>query len=108
MSKAFTRESEDSSDDGFVPPPQLKLPPGVKNYMTQRGADRLREELDRLRTERSAIAPQSSDETGKRRISAIDARLVHLDESLRTAVIVAAPPVPHEQVRFGATVKVRE
>jgi len=106
MSKAFTRESEDSNEDGFVPP-QPQLPAGLENYMTEPGARHLREELERLRLERSHIA-QEADESAKRRLRAIDSRILHLDQSLRSAVIVPAPPRPYSQVRFGATVKVRE
>jgi transcription elongation factor GreB len=108
MSKAFTRESDDSSEETLVAPPQPRLPAGVKNYITEGGARRLREELERLRSERSELAAQTADEMTKRRMMVIDARVLHVDQSLGTAVIVPAPPPPYEQVRFGATVKVRE
>src|SRR5215217_3832076 len=47
MSKAFVRES-DFDDLPELPPPSSGLPPGAKNYMTAGGAERLREELNRL------------------------------------------------------------
>ena len=44
MSKAFTRESDDSGA-GETPIVRRQLPPGTKNYITREGADRLRQRL---------------------------------------------------------------
>ncbi|MBU6436169.1 MAG: transcription elongation factor GreB, partial [Betaproteobacteria bacterium] len=46
MSKAFTRETDDSDDDepGGLPP----LPAGTKNYLTPQGYARLRDEFQQL------------------------------------------------------------
>jgi transcription elongation factor GreB len=108
MSKAFTRESEFGSDDPVVFPTQPQLPPGAKNYITESGSALLQKELEGLKIERSELAARTSDELAKRRIQMIEARAAHLDASLRTAVVVPPPPLPHDQVRFGATVRVRE
>jgi transcription elongation factor GreB len=108
MSKAFTRESETATEETFVPPWRSQLPPGAKNYITEGGVRHLHEELDNLTSERSELASRVSDESAKRRLQWIEARAAYLDQSLGTAVAVPTPPPPHDQVRFGATVKVRE
>ncbi len=108
MSKAFTRESDDAPEQPvFRPPPQL--PPGVKNYVTPAGARQMREEMDHLiQVERpqAAALPDAAD--AKRQLQLIEQRLTILDQSLRTAEIVPPPALPWEQVRFGATVTVRD
>ena len=47
MSKAFTKETDESADEeeGQSASP---LPPGVKNYITPVGYQRLKDELDQL------------------------------------------------------------
>ncbi|MDB6029623.1 MAG: gramicidin synthase [Verrucomicrobiales bacterium] len=108
MSKAFTRE-DDTVEESILPRPVSPLPPGVKNYMTPDGAKRLQEELKQLTdVERPRVAALV-DPTGPRReLVALDQRIVYLGESLQTAVIVQPPTTPDEQVRFGATVTVRD
>lgn len=109
MSKAFTRESDDSPDD-LAPPRQVpSLPPGAKNYVTPAGARAMRDELDRLLEEsrlRTAAVPDAG--AAKRKRHPMDLRIEHLHESLRTAVVVPPPDAPVDKVRFGATVIVRE
>lgn len=107
MSKAFTRESDDAPESGAPSPLRSVLPPGAKNYLTPDGARRLQAELDELGKQRSRIA-SSPDATGKKPdLQSLDQRILRLRRSLESAVVVATPPPPWEQVRFGATVKVR-
>ena len=88
------------------------MPPGAKNYLTPDGAARLRSELDELlKNERPGLAggSETADEPETRRLrQALDARMAELERVLHTAVVVPAPAPPHEQVRFGATVLVRD
>ena len=109
MSKAFTRESDDLPERSAPPRLVSLLPPGVKNYLTSDGARRLQEELNRLvevERPRAMAAPEASEE--RRRLQAIDQRMAELYQCLNAAVVVPPPPPPWEQVRFGATVTVRE
>ena len=109
MSKAFTRESDDGPDLPAVPRQPSPLPPGAKNYLTPEGARRLREELDRLVTvERPRIAPSPHDNDAKRLLQGLDHRILYLQQSLQSAVVVPPPVAPEDRVRFGATVTVRE
>jgi transcription elongation factor GreB len=107
MSKAFTRESDDEEDEPLAPPPSASLPPGAKNYMTPDGAERLRAEMDRLMNqERPALVSSADDGNRKRKLQRLDRRILQLEESLRTAVVMPTPE-DRSEVRFGATVTVR-
>ena len=109
MSKAFTRESDEQPDPPAIPRPVSSLPPGAKNYLTPGGARRLREELERLvQTERPRMAAGLDPDETRGRLQALDQRIAHLAHSLETAVVTPAPPPPHDRVRFGATVTVRD
>jgi len=112
MSKAFTRESDDASELPVRPPRASPLPPGTKNYLTPDGAARLRAELDELmQKERPGVAQDSeraAEPDARHRHQTLDARIAELQQTLHTAVVVPAPAPPYEQVRFGATVLVRE
>jgi transcription elongation factor GreB len=117
MSKAFTRESNDSDDEddaGSSP-----LPPSGKNYITPQGYARLRAELlSLIDDERPRIveivhwAASNGDRSengdylyGKKRLREIDRRIRFLTKRLEIAE-VADPRLHHgsDQVFFGATV----
>jgi transcription elongation factor GreB len=105
MSKAFTRE--DDSEE-LPPPPRRSspLPPGAKNYLTADGLQRLREELERCLERRARIAPDSAD--AKLQVQKIDQHVATLQAVLDSAVVTAPPEKPWDEVRFGASVKVRD
>jgi len=92
VSKAFTRESDDREE--VVLPVRAPLPPGVNNYITVAGAQRLRAELDRLLARGGEKNPSR------------EARLRQLQEIIGS-LIIAEPPAEKETVRFGATVTVQ-
>ncbi|MBA4138759.1 MAG: transcription elongation factor GreB [Opitutus sp.] len=112
MSRAFTRE--DDARDAVLPRPVSPLPPGARNYFTPAGAQRLRAELARLtETERPRLIAAAAEEGGrgadaKEELQRVENRLAYLQQSLATAEIAAPPTPPHEVVRFGATVTVRD
>lgn len=109
MSKAFTRESDDEADDRPAARPMAALPPGAKNYITASGARRLQDELEKLiQIERPRLAAQGSDPDHRRALQLCDQRIAQLQGSMATAEIVEPPLASHDQVRFGATVTVRE
>lgn len=119
MNKAFTKESDqDDEEDGGQP---AGLPPGTRNYMTKRGFQMLKTELDHLlRTERPEVvkvvswAASNGDRSengdyiyGKRRLREIDRRIRFLIKRLESATVVdPAEQENTEQVFFGATVRV--
>jgi transcription elongation factor GreB len=106
MSKAFTRESDNTPEAPLVRPAAV-LPPGVKNLLTPGGALQLRQELEQLTTEEAALR-ELGDEQAKRRQQALAARALQIQRTLQTAVITGPPAAVDDVVRFGATVHVRE
>lgn len=108
MSKAFTRESDELPDEPLLPRQSSLLPPGVKNYITAAGAQQLREELNRLaQTKRPRVAASAQGDDAKRQLFALDQRVEELQQSLQ-AVEIVPPNEDTNEVRFGATVTVRE
>src|SRR5689334_18133932 len=92
MSKAFTKESD--AEENVVLPVRSPLPPGVKNYITAAGADKLRAELQSL--EASSASSSAFRE----------ARIRQLREIIPT-LVVAPPPAEPAVIRFGARVEIR-
>src|SRR5688572_20493879 len=82
MSKAFTRE-DDLREEALIRPLPT-LPPGVKNYITPEGEKALRAELSGAKSKE---------------------QIARLEQILSTIVI--AQVTPADDVRFGATVKVK-
>ena len=118
VNKAFVKESDgDDGDEELAP--ALRLPPGSKNYMTRRGYDALRVELDQLvRFERPRLvetvawAAGNGDRSengdyiyGKKRLREIDRRIRFLIKRIESAEVVDPERQQGlEQVFFGATV----
>ena len=119
MSKAFVRESDD--DDEVEP--SLKLPAGVRNYITPAGHARLKNELEHLvKRERPQVvevvawAASNGDRSengdyiyGKRRLREIDRRIRFLTKRLDVAEVV--DPLRqgrNDQIFFGASVTVAD
>jgi len=119
MSKAFTKEDDESGDAAESAQPSPTLPRGAKNYITPRGFAALQSELKQLRTvERPKIvdivswAAGNGDRSengdyiyGKKRLREIDRRMRFLMKRLEIAEVVDPSASPHrDQVFFGATV----
>ncbi|HWL17486.1 MAG TPA: GreA/GreB family elongation factor [Opitutus sp.] len=105
MSKAFLRES----DLGTVPEPAplaQVLPAGARNYLTQAGAERLREELTQFVQQERPRLTGSDDPEIRRQLKVLDQRIRYLQQSLATAEIVSPPEHNDGVVRFGASVTV--
>lgn len=118
MSKAFTRENDDDDDELDA---ALKLPVGVKNYITPQGQRRLLNELEALwKVERPQLvqtitwAASNGDRSengdyiyGKKRLREVDRRIRFLRRRLDLSEVV--DPVQRrqcEQIFFSATVTV--
>jgi transcription elongation factor GreB len=100
MSKAFTRESDESGGDE-IPSTRPSLPPGTTNYITPQGAERLTQRLDNLLETRR----QSSDAVNSD-VRKLDATIRALQQTL-SSVVVAQPSPNPEKVVFGTTVRIR-
>jgi transcription elongation factor GreB len=109
MSKAFTREDDNAPEIPDAIPQTSVLAPGAKNYITAAGAQKLRDELQRLlEVTRPELAESRDDPDAKRQLARLDQRIMQLEESLQSAEIVESPNEPIDVVRFGACVTVRE
>ena len=125
MSKAFTKESDEESDEPDLAAEEAEHAPlaGLKNYITPSGLQRLRDELRFLLTrERPAVtnvvawAAGNGDRSenadyqyGKRRLRQIDRRIRFLTKRIDAAEVVD-PEAPRQgkaatHVFFGATVR---
>jgi transcription elongation GreA/GreB family factor len=67
------------------------LPPGATNYITARGARRLRDELQKLRAAK-----------------AVSERVIELEQILASVHVVDPPDAPFNSITFGATVTVED
>ena len=91
MSRAFIKEDVDPPERSGRKRSASGLPPGATNYMTARGAKRLRDELQKLR----------ATNAGSERIGEL--------EHILASVHVVDPPDPaSNSVSFGATVTVKD
>jgi transcription elongation factor GreB len=108
MSKAFTRESDDSPDPLPAPKRASTLPPGSRNYLTPEGAKRMRLQLDRLvQIERHRLLALPVEDH-RVPLQHLDAEIHRLEYGLASAEIVPPPEPSEDRVRFGAIVTVRE
>ena len=91
MSRAFVKEDVDLPERSGNKRSPSGLPPGATNYITARGAKRLRAELEKLRSEK----------TGSERVA-------ELEQILASVHLVDPPDAPSNSVTFGATVTVKD
>jgi transcription elongation GreA/GreB family factor len=91
MSRAFVREDVDPPERSGRKRAASGLPPGAVNYITARGAARLRAELEKVR------AAGASHE-----------RMEEIERILQSVEIVGAPGAESQSVSFGRTVTVSD
>src|ERR1043165_7201614 len=100
MSKAFTRESDDSGGEEIAPI-RPRLPPGTTNYITRAGAECLQERLKTLIEEKEQLATSSPD------LRKLETNIRTLQQTLNS-VVIAKPPPNLDKVAFGAIVCIRD
>ena len=91
MSRAFVKEDVDPPERSGRKRSASGLPPGATNYITARGAQRLRDELQKLR------ASNAGSE-----------RILELENILASVHVVDPPDPASNSVGFGATVTVKD
>ena len=103
MSKAFTRESDESGDDEISPlrPP---LPPGTTNYITREGAERLDRRLKDLIAKKQLAEVKGSNEPDLRKL---ESNIRSLQQTLNS-VVIAQPPPDSDKAAFGANIRIRQ
>jgi transcription elongation factor GreB len=102
VSRAFTKE--DGAELPFVVP-RSPLPDGVPNYVTPSGLAALR--LERAELEASRPPVGADDPVAASALAGHSARLAALDARLASAVLVEPTTLPPDEVRFSATVTLR-
>jgi transcription elongation factor GreB len=91
MSRAFVKEDVDPPERSGRKRSTSGLPPGATNYITARGAKRLRDELQKLRAS-----------------NARSERIIELEHVLASVHVVDPPDPASSSVAFGATVTVKD
>jgi transcription elongation factor GreB len=91
VSRAFIKEDVDPPERSGRKRSASGLPPGATNYITARGAKRLRDELQKLRA-----------------ANAVSERVTELEQILASVHVVDPPDAPSKSVAFGATVTARD
>jgi len=91
MSRAFVKEDVDLPERSGRKRSTSGLPPGATNYITARGAKRLRDELQKLRA-----------------ANASNRRVTELEQILASIHVVDPPDPASNSVAFGATVTVKD
>ena len=91
MSRAFIKEDVDLPERSGRKRSASGLPPGATNYITARGAKRLRDELKKLRAAKT-----------------VSERVTELEQILASVHVVDPPDAPSNSVTFGATVTVKD
>ena len=99
MSKAFTRESDDSEGDDLLSY-RPQLPPGARNYITPKGAAKLKQRLEGLLEKKQTAELSEAD------VKKLDGAIRNLKLRLDSVVIVVAPSDP-VKIAVGAFVQVR-
>jgi transcription elongation factor GreB len=97
VSKAFTKD--EGPDEAPVSRRRAPLPEGSPNYVTPRGSRALRDEL-------AALDEPSAPPANPQEIQVRAAWRDELERRISTAIVVA-PPEDRQEVRFGASVRVR-
>jgi transcription elongation factor GreB len=115
MSKAFTKEDQETDDAGDREPQSLPTP---KNYITPKGFKRMKDELHELLNvarpdlvQVVAWAASNGDRSengdylyGKKRLREIDRRIRFLTKRLEIAEVIDPAAVKSPRVQFGATI----
>src|SRR5581483_6846268 len=86
MSRAFVKEDVDLPERSGRKRSASGLPPGATNYITARGAQRIRDALAQARAANDS------------------ARVAELEQTLASVHVVDPPDAPSNSVAFGATV----
>jgi transcription elongation factor GreB len=122
MSKAFTRENDDSDPDQDAElDAEVRALPSKKNYMTPKAHLRLKDELHQLLhktrpdlTQVVAWAASNGDRSenadyiyGKKRLREIDRRIRFLSKRLEIAEVIDPSRVSSNKIQFGASVTYR-
>ena len=105
MSRGFVKE--DDQEETPIVPQRAYLPDVVPNFVTPAGLEQLLEEKKMLIYEKENL--DSTNENEKRiALNYLNARLQLLNERISGAKVVSPDEQPHDEIRFGASVTLRQ
>src|SRR5690348_4893523 len=108
MIDAFAMEPADFPGNEETFAQETFLPSEKKNLITPDGFRRLREELSlSMEEKRPKILALTNERVREGLLQMVDRRCLEIQENLRSAEIVPPPSEPVDEIRFGATIKVR-
>ncbi|WP_299700380.1 GreA/GreB family elongation factor [uncultured Pontibacter sp.] len=106
MSRAFVKE--DDAGEAPIIPPRAALPAGVPNYVRPHGLEKLRAELEEMEAERSSVEANRENEADRtRQLTILNGKLSALNGRIASARVIDPLEQSADEVRFGATVKLR-
>jgi transcription elongation factor GreB len=105
MSRGFVKE--DDQEETPMVPQRAYLPAGVPNFVTRTGMDQLLKEKQMLLNEKENI--DIANENEKRiALNFLNARLQLLSDRISGAKVIGSEEQPHDEIRFGASVTIKE
>jgi transcription elongation factor GreB len=104
MSRAFVKESDDDRTAGELPERQTS---GHVNYVTPKGLEALHVRRRELTEAHERYKADAADDTAARqKVREIERDQRYLISQIDRAVVVDPGSQPHDEVHFGATVKI--
>ncbi|TXF88758.1 transcription elongation factor GreA [Neolewinella aurantiaca] len=104
MSRGFVKESD--QEELPLIPERAPLPSGTTNYVTPAGLTALEKERAELEAAKDTTPTENEDEH-RRALTVLDGKLALLQKRIATARVINPDSQPANEVRFGATVKMR-
>lgn len=104
MSRAFVKESDEELAAGELPERAVSDQP---NYVTPRGLEALRARLKELQTQRNELAA-ADEPMSKQKLLEVKRDIRYYTAQLERAVLVDPEGQPRDEVRFGASVTIRD
>jgi transcription elongation GreA/GreB family factor len=102
MSRAFVKGDDSDLSGEEVPERPVSPHP---NYVTQAGLDQLRARYEELLRQHAELKAAALD-FDKPKLTAVDRDLRYFSQRLESAILVDESGEPHDEVHFGATVRV--
>ena len=102
MSRGFVKE-DDQEEAPFIPP-RAALPPGVTNYVTPVGYEKLLAEKQELEKERVNLR-MTSDKEKRHAQAVLDGKINLVGERINSARILRAENQSKTEIRFGARIR---
>lgn len=106
MSRAFVKESDDDFAAGELPERPL---PAHANYVTPRGLELLQARVRELTERHEQLKREADEDSGARqKLRETERDLRYFGSQLERATLVDTANQPHDEVRFGAIVKIED